>query len=289
MRQRGILLLLPVLVALAFVEAYPIGYTLYLSIFDYHTGLYVGFANYGAMVASSDFWSSVATSVLYSAGSTVLAVAMGVLLAFQLTLLPRGRSLVESIYLAPLALSPVVVGVVWSPSAVWDDFNTFTHFVLGLPFVNVTSYGFFFPIMLVSDAYEWSPILMLVSLGVISGLRGEVREAAVVHGATTWQVFRKVYLPAIMRSPVFGFVVVLRFVDAMRAFEIPFTWSTWLSLPGAGSPTDTLSLYLFKLFSVPAYGFPIGLISAVAATLAIVTALLTAVLYRLLSRARPGI
>lgn len=282
--MRGYLLLAPVVAALATVEAYPLAYTVYLSVFDFHTGAFLGLGNFNLMLASYEFWGAVLTSVLYSAMSTAIAVVLGVLLALQLSLLSRGRAFAESIFLAPLAIAPVVVGTIWSPSAVWDDFNTFIHFVLGFPFINVTTYGFFFPTMVVSDAYEWAPLLMLVALGIIGGLSGEVYEAAVLHGATTWQVFRRIYLPAIAKSPVFEFVVVLRFADAMRAFEIPFTWSTWLSLPNVGSPVDTLSLYLFKLFSVPSYGFPIGLISAVAATLVLVTVLLTAVLYRMLSR-----
>ncbi|HZW84335.1 MAG TPA: sugar ABC transporter permease, partial [Nitrososphaerales archaeon] len=278
------LLLAPVIAALAAVEAYPLAYTVYLSLFDYQAGKFVGLTNFSLMLSSSEFWGAVFTSVLYSTASTALAVILGVLLALQVSTLSRGRAFAESVFLAPLAIAPVVVGTIWSPGAVWDDFNTFIHFVLGFPFVDVTTYGFFFPTMVVSDAYEWAPLLMLVSLGIIGGLRGEIYEAAVLHGATTWQVFRRIYLPAIVKSPVFEFVVVLRFVDAMRAFEIPFTWSTWLSFPNAGSPVDTLSLYLFKLFSVPAYGFPIGLISAVATTLVMVTVIFTAVLYRMLSR-----
>ena len=208
------------------------------------------------------------------------------LLAFQLSLLSRGRSLLEGAFLAPLALSPVVAGVIRSPSAVWDDFNTFFHFVLGQPYVDVTAYGFYYPVMILSEAYEWALLLMLVCLGIIMSLRGTVFEAATMHGATNWQIFRRLYLPSIVRSPVFGFVVILRFIDAMRAFEIPFTWSTWVSLPQAGSSVDTLSLYLFKLFADPSNGFPIGLISAVATVLAGLTVVITLYLYSLLSRTR---
>jgi multiple sugar transport system permease protein len=135
-----------------------------------------------------------------------------------------------------------------------------------------------------SEAWEWSPLIMLVALGIIGSIKKEVYEAASVHGASAWQIFRRVTLPTLLRSPVMGFVIVIRFVDAMRAFEIPFSWASWVSYPGAGSPVDTLSLLLFKLLTGYTFGFPVGFVSAVAISMLVITLTGATVLFRLMNR-----
>ena len=192
-------------------------------------------------------------------------------MAYLLSQKMRGRALFEAFFITPLAVAPIVVGVVWSPSAVWDDINSFGHFVLKLPYIDLLSPFFFVPTMILSEAWEWSPLIMLVALSIIASVPKEVFEAATLHGASSVQVFRKIALPTILRSPVMQFVVVLRFIDAMRAFEIPFAWSSWVGYQQAlGSPVDTLSLYLYKLTFVPVYHFPASFIAAIAISLLIV-------------------
>jgi multiple sugar transport system permease protein len=278
------LLLVPLFLVLLVVEVYPLAYSLYFSLIDYKTGQFVGAANYSQMLGSSSFLGSVLTSLYYSFGSTALALCLGILLAFQLSQLTKGRWFLGSVVLAPLAVSPLVVGLIFAPAGIWDDANGFWHFVLHQPFFNVLSYSFYFPMMIISEAWAWAPLIMLVAIGIMATIPNEVYEAASAHGASAWQVFRTVTLPTILRSPAMQFMVVIRFIDAMRAFEIPYTWSTWVGFSAAGSPTDTLSLLLFKLLFTPAYGFPIGLASAVAIAVVAITLAFTIALFRLMGR-----
>jgi multiple sugar transport system permease protein len=212
-----------------------------------------------------------------------LALAIGLFLSFLLSQRIKGRALFEAFFITPLAVAPIVVGVVWSPSAVWDDVNTFVHFVLKLPYIDLLSPFVFFPTMILSEAWEWSPLIMLVALSIIASVPKEIFEAASLHGASPAQVFRKIALPTILRSPVMQFVIVLRLIDSMRAFEIPFAWSTWVGYQQAiGSPVDTLSLYLYKLMFVPVYHFPAPFISAVAISLLVITLIGASTLLRLM-------
>ena len=108
--------------------------------------------------------------MLYADGSVVLSTVMGVLFAYLLTCVRKGRGFLEAVLLMPLAAAPIVAGIVWAPSAVWDDLNTFWHFILGQPFFNVTSYHLYFPIMILSDSWEWAPMMMLVALSVLASV-----------------------------------------------------------------------------------------------------------------------
>jgi multiple sugar transport system permease protein len=278
------LLIVPLLAILGFVEIYPLAVSVNLSLTDYSRGgAFVGAANYATLFSQAAFLTALSTSVLYSGGSAALSTVLGILFAYLLTRVKRGKGFFESVLLMPLAAAPIIAGVVWAPSAVWDDLNTFWHFVLGQQFFNVTSYNLFFPIMVLSDSWEWAPMMMLIALSVLASVPTQVYEASESFGASKWKTFTSVSVPAIVNSPVIHFMIIIRFVDAMRTFEIPFAWSGWLSYTHPGSPTDTLSLYLFKLLLIPPSGvIPIPVISAAALVLLAVTLLATGLLFRLM-------
>jgi ABC-type sugar transport system permease subunit len=279
------LVLLPLAALLLLVEIYPLAISLYFSVTNFNQNeIFVGLANYVQAFSDSRFYYSIGISVAYAVGSTLLCIGFGLVLTFIVVQLKRGKGFLESVFLFPLAIAPISVGIAWSPSGFWDDVNTFWHFILGLKYIDFTNFYIAFPIIIWSDAWEWAPIMMLVALSVVSGLPREIFEAAQLHGGSSLQVFRQIAVPTILKSPVFQFIIVLRLVDAMRAFEIPFSWSSWISLPNAGSPIDTLSLLIFKLFSIPIYGFPISLISAVSMVLLVITLTSTTILYSLMRR-----
>jgi multiple sugar transport system permease protein len=283
MAKLGYLALVPLIITLGALEVYPLAYSAWLSLTS-TGGAFVGFANYSQVLQNGTFWGSVSVSLLYAMGSTAVAFALGLGFTFLLFQAPRGKAVFESIFVVPLALPPIVVGALWAPAAVWDDVETFVHFILRFPYFNELSPLFFFPVMTFSDAWEWSPLIMLVSLSILGSIKPEVFEAAALHGGSQWQNFRSIALSAIVRSPVMGFVLILRFVDAMRAFEVPFAWAGWVGYPQAvGTPVDTVSLYLYKLMFYPIYNFPIQYISAVAIALLVVTMVGAAILLRLMS------
>jgi multiple sugar transport system permease protein len=129
--------------------------------------------------------------------------------------------------------------------------------------------------------------VMLVCMSIINLTSKGIYDAARLNGASAWQVFRFVTIPAIVRSPVMQFVIVLQFIVAMWAFEIPLAWSKWLGFStSVGSPADTLSLFLYKLLFIPSFGDPIRLVSAMAVALLVLTLAGTAVMARLLAKMR---
>lgn len=277
------LLLIPILVVISAVEFYPLLYGVYLSLTG-PTGN-ATLANYSQLGSDTAFWDSVALSLAYSALSTVLAACFGLALTLLVLQATRWRGVLEAVFIAPLAMAPIAVGIVWAPSTVWDDFQTFTHLILGLPYFNELSVLFFLPAMSLSDAWEWAPLVMLISISIISSTPKAIYEAAALNGASPLQAFREITIPSIVRSPVMQLVVVLRFMDAMRSLEIPMAWSKWVGFStSVGSPTDTSSLFLYKLLSVPALGDPIQLVSAVAVTLILFTLVGATLMFRLFAK-----
>lgn len=277
------LLLVPILVVLTVVEFYPLLYGLYLSLTGPNGSATL--ANYSQMVSDGDFWDSVVASLTISALSTIFAFCLGLALAFLILQATKWRGLLEAVFIAPLAMAPIAVGVVWAPSTVWDDFQTLTHVLIGLPFFNELSALFYIPVMSLSEAWEWAPLVMLVCMSIINLTSKAIYDAARVNGASAWQVFRDITIPSIVRSPVMQFVIVLQFIDAMWIFEVPLAWSSWLGFSTSmGSPADTLSLFLYNLLFIPSFGDPIRLVSAIAVALLVLTLAGTTAMMRLLAK-----
>ncbi|HXW36764.1 MAG TPA: sugar ABC transporter permease [Nitrososphaerales archaeon] len=279
--RRWYLVFIPLFAVLGFVVVYPLIASLYISLTTVSGSF--SLSNYAAMVSTPTFWNALNISLLYSLSSTIIAVAIGLGLTYILTQELRGRGFFEMVYILPLAVAPIVVGTVWAPSGFWDDVQTFSHFQLHLPYFNELSPLFYFPTMFLSEAWEWEPLIMLVAISIINGTAKEIYEAAELHGATAFQKFRMVTLPSVLRSPVMQVIVVLRFIDAMRAFEIPLAWSNWLGYTTTlGSPVDTISLYIYKLLFSSPLGFSVGVASAVALTLFAITLVGALILLRIL-------
>ena len=280
--KRWYLFFIPLFAVIGFVAVYPLLMSAYLSITTVNGSL--GLGNFDVMLSTPTFWNALNISLLYSLTSTILAVGIGLGLTFILTQGLRGRGYFEVIYILPLAVAPIVVGVLYAPASVWDDIQAFLHFQLGQPYWNELVPSFYFPVMFFSEAWEWAPLIMLVGLSIANSMSKDIFEAADLHGASAFQKFTMVTLPALFKSPVMQFIIVLRFIDAMRAFEIPLAWTNWLGYQNTlGSPVDTISLYLYKLLFSSSLGFPVGLVSAVAVTLFIITLAGAAILLRLLS------
>lgn len=279
--KKWYLLFVPLFVVIGVVAVYPLVTSLYFSLTT-TTGA-LTFANFATMASTRTFLNALNISLLYSLSSTIIAVGLGLGLTYILTQEIRGKGALEIIFILPLAVAPIVVGVLWSPSSVWDDVQQFMHYQLHLAYFNELVPSFYFPVMFISEAWEWAPLIMLVALSIVRNVPKQVYEAADLHGATAAQKFRLIVLPAVFTSPVMQFIVVLRFIDAMRSFEIPLAWANWLGYTNTlGSPVDTISLYLYKLLYASSLGFPIGLVSAIAVTLFGITLVGAAVLLRLL-------
>jgi multiple sugar transport system permease protein len=275
------LLFLPLFAVIGLVAVYPLVMSLYLSLTTVNGTPTL--ANFASMLSTPTFLDALNISLLYSITSTILAVGIGLGLTFILTQELRGKGVLEVIYILPLAVAPIVVGVLYAPSSVWDDVQQFMHWQLHLAYFDELTPSFYFPAMFFSEAWEWAPLIMLVAVSVVNNMSKDVYEAADLHGASAYQKFRLIILPSVFSSPVMQFIVVLRFIDAMRAFEIPLAWANWLGYTSTiGSPVDTISLYLYKLLFSSSLGFPIGMVSAIAVTLFGITLVGAAVLLRLL-------
>lgn len=283
------LFIIPAIIALLMVEGYPIAYSLYLSLTTFNPTtpepVFIGAANYVKMVSDVNFWISVRVTLLYVFGTVSLSFVLGLAFAMLLFRDIGFRKNLQTILILPIAVSPLVAGIFFAPPAIWDDVNVVLKYDLGLPMINLFDPNFAFAFIVISDAWLWTPLFMLVILSILHSIPKGILEAAELHGASAWQTFRRVTLPMLMRSPVIYIVIAIRSIDAFRSFEIPFTWAGWIGQESLGTPIDTLSLMMYKMLSFPVYGSPYSYIATIALTLLLISLLVTTIIMRMGRRA----
>ena len=90
--------------------------------------------------------------------------------------------------------------------------------------------------VIIGDTWQWTPFVFIVLLAALESLDQEVREAAVVDGASRWQSFVSITTPAIL--PVVTTIVLIRLIEGFKIIDMPNI------LLGGGPGTATQSLTL---------------------------------------------
>src|SRR5919198_6646782 len=88
-RRLAALMISPSLLVIALVAAYPIGYAIWLSLNEYSVRIpglsrFVGLDNYTAALKSSDFWSAVKVTFLFTIISVTLELILGLAMAMAM-------------------------------------------------------------------------------------------------------------------------------------------------------------------------------------------------------------
>jgi multiple sugar transport system permease protein len=94
--------------------------------------------------------------------------------------------------------------------------------------------------VMIGDAWQWIPFMFVVLLVAIESQPQDQREAALVDGASRWQVFRYVTWPAIL--PVSVTVVLIRVIEAFKIIDLPNVLTN--GGPGIASESMTLHAYV---------------------------------------------
>ena len=90
--------------------------------------------------------------------------------------------------------------------------------------------------VVIGDTWQWAPFVFIVLLAAIEGLDHEVREAAWTDGASRWQSFIHITMPALL--PVSTTIVLIRLIEGFKIIDMPNI------LLGGGPGTATQSLTL---------------------------------------------
>jgi len=271
-------LLAPAFMALIATTTFPLLFLVWISTQRMDLAMpfmdgFVGLENYGQLLADPRFWESLVLSLVYTVGTVVLQVIVGLALALFVIRMKRGQALFRVVAILPVVLSPAVVGMVWRSFMLTPEFGVIDYLAitaglgsknwLGDPTLAMIS-------VIVIHTWQWTPFAFMVLLASLAALPDDIYEAARIDRANAWQRFVRITLPLI--RPAIVMVVIMRTMVALTAFAAIYT----VTAGGPGTATEILNLYAYrKSFTELSLGYG----ATLAVALLVVTLIISAVLY----------
>jgi len=202
---------------------------------------WVGFKNYETLLQDPSVIASLRATALFAVGTVVLVIPLGLALAVFVNQKFRGARLLRTLAFTPVVTSIVVIATLWT--FLLDPGHGLANTVLGAVGVGpqpfVTSAAQALPSLIVMTVWAQVGFVMILFLGGLQGIPGELLEAAVIDGASRWQAFRYVTLPLLRRTTLF--VGVIMTVFSFQAFAPAYV------MTGGGPESSTL-LFVFYIY-----------------------------------------
>lgn len=243
------LFLLPALLLLLFVFAYPIARAFWLSLFTENLGtqlqpVFSGLYNYTRMAGDGRFWQSFGVSAIFTTASVVLELLLGMGIALVLNESFKGRGAVRTIAIIPWALPTALIGLAWS----WifnDQFGVVNDILRRLGFIDTGINWLGDPTLalmavIFADLWKTTPFISILLLAGLQSISSDLYEAHAIDGASRWQSFRQITLPLLL--PQILIAVLFRFAQAFGIFDLIAV----MTGGGPGGATEVVSLYIYS-------------------------------------------
>lgn len=273
--RAGRLFVAPNLIAVGVFMLFPLGFSLYMSFqrWDLFTPpKFLGLKNFRDLTSDPLFVIALRNTVVLTVGSVVPTVLVSLVVAAVLSREVKGIGIFRTVVFLPLAISSVVMAVVWQ--FVFDTDNGLLNIVLGwvgvgpVPWL-VQPHWAMVSLCMVS-VWRSVPFASVVLLAAMQGVPGNLYEAARIDGAGAIRQFVSITVPMI-RGAV-SFVVVISVIHAFQAFDLVYV----LNGPNGGPETATyvLGIMLFQhAFSFLEFGYASALAWVIFAILLVLTVL----------------
>lgn len=265
---------MPAVLVMAAGLFYPIAQALNLSLYDWSLGTpwssakFSGFESFIDALTSRQAWRSMLVTLAFVFLAVGLEMLLGVALALLLERPVRGMRVFRTIFLLPMMIAPICVGLIWRYlfDAQYGPVNQLLQ-ALGLsPHSWLAVPELAFLAMVVTDIWQWTPFVLLMVLAALQGLDRSTLEAARIDGANTWQTIVRVKLPLIM--PILIVTILMRMIDGFRGLEVIYV----MTFGGPGQATELFSLHIYKAAFISQR---LGLASALSILLLVIVTVLS--------------
>ena len=241
-RRLGLYLAAPSFIVMVLVTAYPLGYAIVLSLFNYRLTdpagrSFVGLNNYLVILTDPVWWNDFATTFAITVVTVAVELVLGFGFAFVMLRIVRGRGPVRTAILIPYGIITVVSAFIWRYAFAID--SGFVNQWLGLGDFNWFGdrWSAIFVICL-SEIWKTTPFISLLLLAGLVQVPEDMQEAAKVDGATAWRRLWKITLPSMKAAIMVA--LLFRTLDAWRIFDNPFV------MTGGANNTETISFLAYR-------------------------------------------
>ncbi|MEZ0395732.1 MAG: sugar ABC transporter permease [Anaerolineales bacterium] len=216
---------------------------------------FVGLGNFIEMVSGDSvqaglFRASLRNTLIFAVAVLPLNLVITLPLSWLLESIGnRFKALYRTIYFLPVLTSSVGVALIWmsmyDPQGGW--INAIIRFFGGTPVAWLSDpragfAGISVAMWAVIIAYLWQDYgyNMVIFIAALQGVPQELREAALIDGANSWQAFTRITLPLI--RPTMLFVCVMTMLSSFQVFDIIQVMTNG----GPNNQTQVLMLDIYK-------------------------------------------
>jgi trehalose/maltose transport system permease protein len=247
------LLLVPTLLVVAVVAAFPLGQTIYLSftnerLADLRGPEWIGLDNYQRLFSDDDFHNTIWVTVRFTFITIIAEFILGLVVALVVNSQFKGRGLMRTAMLVPWAIPTVVSAQMWAwmYNDIYGVFNDLLNRRLGLIDQNIAwiadpDYALW--AVAAVDIWKTTPFVALLLLAGLQVIPEDIYEAARVDGANKLQQFYKITLPLLV--PAIVVTLIFRTLDALRVFDVFYVMF--------GARRDTMPMAVYAQNTIVAF------------------------------------
>lgn len=217
LRRRPSTLMLPAVVVLLLVTAWPLGRAIWTSFSASSlttpddTSL-VGVDNYVEVLTSRQWWVAVALTLVLVSVVVIVQLVLASAFAATLRRITIAAPYTRILVLVPFAVMATVTAFVWREGMVAGFGPSWFHYGGDGQLATLTAAA-------TSEIWRGTGITTIILLAGLARVPPSLLEAAVADGATGRQRLFRIVIPA--AGPAIAVAVVYRALDAFRAFEAP--------------------------------------------------------------------
>ncbi|WP_240415374.1 carbohydrate ABC transporter permease [Paenibacillus periandrae] len=238
--------MLPALIIYIGIALIPVAMSLYYSFFDWN-GLssmtFVGLDNYAAALKDSIFWKGFQNNIYMMISGIVGQLPAGLFFALLLNRSLRGLKLYRSVLFLPVIISAVIVSLVWN--MVYGTESGLLNSILSSSGLDSWKQNWLgsprWGMLSVSITYLWQNygFFMVIFLAGLQNISEEVKEAAVMDGATSWKRLWFITLP--MLKETIWVSLIFSISNSFRVFDLIYV----MTAGGPAHNTEVMSIYMY--------------------------------------------
>ncbi len=191
----------------------------------------------------------------------------------------KGVGLFRTLFYLPNVLMPAAIAALFA--SLFDFYGPANQLLVRL---GIFSEGMMFfrnpsfsqALVIYIQWFMWFGQTIIILMAGMTSISGDFYESAMIDGANSGQMFRKITLP--MLRPVMVYTLVTSLVGGMQMFDIPFMLTDGRGAPNGSIMTANVFMYL-KYSSNKGH---IGLASTVGVTIFIITSIVALAIFKIL-------
>jgi ABC-type sugar transport system permease subunit len=248
----GYLFIAPFIIGFLVFGLYPVYNTIYLSFTDTTimsgTSNWIGLKNFVRLFADDVFMTAIKNTWIIWILNFIPQIGIALLLSVWFTsnrLRIKGVGVWRALFFLPNLLMPAAVAALFN--ALFSYYGPANQFLVragvlseAMHFLNSTTVARGLVIFI--QWWMWFGQTIIIVMAGMTSISPSLYEAAMVDGANSFQMFRRITMPLL--KPIMVYIFVTSLVGGMQMFDIPYLLTDQRGSPNRSILTNNILMYM---------------------------------------------